>query len=297
MPVQLDSILDIAEQFEAVVLDQWGVLHDGTNPYPDAIETLQALRSRGLRLAVLSNSGKRAEPNLARIASMGFDGDLFETVMTSGEALWQSFEHDRLTSAGLMTANRLFAIERSAGDAKNWAHGLDLAFVSTLVDAEAILLMGLPDGPDAAAYGDLFEKALQQQLPVYCSNPDRASPRADGVQVISPGELAHRYADRGGNVTFYGKPFGPVFRAVERSLDLPADKLLMVGDSLAHDILGGADAGWSTLFIRGGLYRAHFSDADANNGSGDKHAIEVTLRRLAKSQNSPLPNYMMRFLK
>ncbi|WP_439142641.1 HAD hydrolase-like protein [Pseudooctadecabacter sp.] len=49
-------------------------------------------------------------------------------------------------------------------------------------------------------------------------------------------------------MTFYGKPHTPVFRAVERSMNVVPDRLLMVGDSLEHDISGAAKAGWATLF-------------------------------------------------
>ena len=65
----LDSISQIADQFDAIVLDQWGVLHDGTTPYDGAIDALQRLVSQGSRLAVLSNSGKRSDLNAQRIAA------------------------------------------------------------------------------------------------------------------------------------------------------------------------------------------------------------------------------------
>ena len=93
----LDSLKEIAGDYDAVVLDQWGVLHDGTTPYPRAIDTLKTLR--GTRFAVLSNSGKRAAPNAARIAAMGFCADLFDLVMTSGEALWQDIAAGRAAHA------------------------------------------------------------------------------------------------------------------------------------------------------------------------------------------------------
>ena len=76
----IQSLHDITDQFDAIVLDQWGVLHDGSAPYALAIDTLHNLKASGVRLAVLSNSGKRSELNAARITAMGFDVDLFETV-------------------------------------------------------------------------------------------------------------------------------------------------------------------------------------------------------------------------
>ncbi len=85
---RLDSIRDIAGDFEAIVFDQWGVLHNGSTAYPVAIEAVESLARDGARLAVLSNSGKRSAPNRKRIGSMGFPPEAFISVMTSGEALW-----------------------------------------------------------------------------------------------------------------------------------------------------------------------------------------------------------------
>lgn len=258
----LDSLMDVAGRYDAIVLDQWGVLHDGTKPYPGAVEAVRDLRSAGKHLAVLSNSGKRAAPNADRITAMGFPANAFETVMTSGEALWQDI------AAGRVPHRRFHPITREEGDAERWAEGLPITL--TTADPDAVLLMGLPDaGADP----------MLPNLPVYCTNPDRASPRAGGVTVVSPGAIAHAHKSKGGDVTFYGKPYEPVFRAVEHALG--TFNLLMVGDSLEHDIAGGHAAGWSTAFIRGGLHASAFS--------GDPP--DATIRALAGTESAPLPTY------
>jgi ribonucleotide monophosphatase NagD (HAD superfamily) len=64
----LSHLAEIADRYDAIVLDQWGVLHDGTRPYPGAVMALEQMKAGRARLAVLSNSGKRAAPNLTRIA-------------------------------------------------------------------------------------------------------------------------------------------------------------------------------------------------------------------------------------
>jgi HAD superfamily hydrolase (TIGR01459 family) len=272
----LDSLLTIAPNFGAVVLDQWGVLHDGTRPYPQALATLARLAGAGMRLAVLSNSGKRAAPNLARIAQMGFDPRVFACVMTSGEALWRD------VASGQVSARRLCPIERAPGDAADWAVGLDVTLTQNPADADAILLMGLPDGSDADAFADVLDIALVRNLPVLCTNPDRASPRAGGVQVVSPGTLAQAHAAHGGRVVFYGKPYLPVFRAIESALALPPDRLLMVGDSLVHDIAGAKGAGWQALLIEGGLH------ADILRSAGLEALVD-----LARAEAAPLPDFTL----
>lgn len=278
MTVAIDNLSEIAGRFDAIVLDQWGVLHDGTTSYPGAIAAVRALKNQGVKLAVLSNSGKRAAPNAARIARMGFEVGLFDLVMTSGEALWRDI------SAGHLAARCFCPIERDAGDAGIWAEGLDVSLTDTPDTADAILLMGLPDGAPLAAFAAILDTALARGMPVYCTNPDRASPRADGEIVVSPGTLGHDHAMRGGDVHFYGKPHLPVFRAIETALGLDAAALLMVGDSLEHDIAGGSAAGWSTAFVRGGLH------ADAFAGDAE---INETLVRLAAAETAPLPDFTL----
>lgn len=275
MTQAINSLKEIADRYDAIVLDQWGVLHDGTTPYPGAIAVLEGL---GSRLAVLSNSGKRAGPNAARIADMGFAERLFEVVMTSGEALWQDI------AAGRVSHRCLFPITRGSGDAETWSDGLAVELVDKVEGADAILLMGLPDGGDPTATNAVLEVARAKNIPMLCTNPDRASPRAGGATVISPGALAHAYVDAGGAVQFYGKPHRPVFAAVAAALDVAPDRLLMVGDSLEHDIAGGNSAGWATAFIRGGLH------ADAFNDGAD---IAETIARLAAKDNAPMPTYTL----
>jgi len=276
----IQSLIDIAHRFDAIVLDQWGVLHDGSAPYPGAIAALSALKAAGTRLAVLSNSGKRSAPNRARIAAMGFDTDIFETVMTSGEALWQDI------AQGHLPYQTLCAITAARGDAENWADGLNITLTDTPAQADAILLMGLPDDADPTAYTATLDQARTRGIPILCTNPDRASPRAGGAIVVSPGALGHHHITAGGDVRFYGKPHAPVFRALEQALNLPASRLLMVGDSLEHDIAGGHGAGWATAFVRGGLHGRVF----AQGAPADTLA---TLAALAAREDAPMPTFTL----
>ncbi|MEM1373276.1 MAG: TIGR01459 family HAD-type hydrolase [Pseudomonadota bacterium] len=248
MTRRIDTLADIADAYDAVVFDQWGVLHNGTEPYKGALHCVETLAGD---VAVLSNSGKRAAPNAVRIREMGFTRP-FHTVMTSGEALWRDIRLGKIKE-------RIFhAVERAPNDAQTWADGLDIAF-SSLAEAEALLLMGLPDESALSEWNPLLQSALGRDLPVYCSNPDRHSPRAGGT-VTSVGALAFAYKDLGGEVHFYGKPHRPIFDSLVDALG--SSNLLMVGDSLEHDIAGAAGASWDSVFVGGGLYRDHFSGGD-----------------------------------
>ncbi len=279
----IETISQIADQFDAIILDQWGVLHDGTTPYSGTVEALASLARNGVRLGVLSNSGKRADLNIDRIAGKGFPSDLFECVMTSGEALWQN-------AGGALTGKRAYAVAAKQDDPVHWANGLELTFVDDLADADFVLIMGLPEGdnaPSQTTLDVLRDNIVTLNVPVYCSNPDRKSPRAGGALAVSPGALAHAIKDAGGDVTFYGKPHAPVFRAIEKTMNIAPSRLLMVGDSLEHDIGGAANAGWKTLFVRGGIDAAAFQTGD----------IQTTMAQLVLQKSASSPDFSIQTLR
>ena len=275
MTQKIDTIQAIASNYDVIVFDQWGVLHNGTVPYPDAISAINQLTGTS---AVLSNSGKRSVPNAERIQSMGFAVDAFEFVMTSGEALWRDI------SDGKITGRRFLAVEGAPGDAATWAKGLEIELVQTPKEADAILLMGLPDGAKLSNWTTSLEIWRDADLPIYCSNPDRQSPRKDGL-VVSPGAIAFAYQDLGGRTEFYGKPYLPIFQAMENVFG--SGRYLMVGDSMEHDIAGAHAAGWDSLLIQGGLYANRFAAGDQDK----------TLAQIAVEKSCDLPTYRIEGLR
>jgi HAD superfamily hydrolase (TIGR01459 family) len=279
MTKKINSISEIVHEYDAIVFDQWGVLHDGRNPFEGTIECLHSLRKSNVKLAVLSNSGKRSQPNAERIAKMGFSSTLFEVIMTSGEALWTDI------SSNIINEKKFFPIERDKGDAKLWAESLDVSFEDTVHSAQAILLMGLPDGDDLINWTDFLEIALDLNLPLYCSNPDLLSPRPGGKLITAAGVLAHHYRDRGGRVVFYGKPHEKIFKNLQNILN--SKRILMVGDSLDHDILGGFSAGWDTLLVKCGIHAPEFI---SNNDI-------ITLKKIIDLKKCKPPTYLIESVK
>ena len=278
------TLVDIAAPFKAVVFDQWGVLHNGSTPYPGAAEAIEALANQGKTLAVLSNSGKRAEPNVERIALMGLPTHHFAHVMTSGEAFWQD------CARGRAAPGSVFPITAKPGDFEAWRQGLAISKADSVLEANAVLLMGLPEGADGRSQMHMLELARDCDLPLYCTNPDKGSPRADGAVQLSPGALAHAFQDAGGKVIFYGKPHRPIFDVLIATLALEPGDILMVGDSLEHDIAGGASAGWKTAFVMGGLH-AHA----VSQSSSRADPLQIT-QALAWQHASPLPDFLISHL-
>lgn len=279
MVVEIQSLAEISGDFEAIVLDQWGVLHNGAVPYAGVPDALKTLADGGVKLAVLSNSGRRAAANATRIAKLGYRSGTFAEVMTSGEALWRDLSAGRLSGF-----ERLYAVSSRPNDAEEWIAGLGTTTLAdTPEDADGVLLMGLSDTQSRADIARILERAGARDIPVICSNPDHASPRAGGQIVSSIGALALEHERRGGRVIYYGKPHRAVFDALMRSLQATPSGLVIVGDSLDHDIAGAHAVGWKSVFVQGGLHAERFSGGDAVG----------ILKSLVAEKGTPEPDYMI----
>jgi ribonucleotide monophosphatase NagD (HAD superfamily) len=139
-----------------------------------------------------------------------------------------------------------------------------------VADADFILARGLftirTGRGDAGAvlYDDdvhaepLLRAALARGLPMLVANPDLVRP--DGKDSPMPGRLAARYASMGGDVRSVGKPHARVYRAALEQLAAAgvgdARRVVAVGDSMSHDILGARRAGLDAVLITGGVHAA-----------------------------------------
>jgi HAD superfamily hydrolase (TIGR01459 family) len=253
-----EGLAELAPHHNGFVLDQFGVLHDGQAPYPGVAEALRQLRAHGKRVLVLSNSGKRAAHNSARLARFGVTPELYDGVISSGEVCWQMLH--RRDRAPWNTLGRRVLLVNPAEDAP-MVEGLALEPVDTVARADFILLASLPDGMPPAALQPLLDGAAARGLALVCANPDRERLTPRGVEPSS-GSVAARYEQMGGRVVWVGKPHPLIYDACrERLAALGVTRICAVGDSLEHDVLGGSRAGFDTCFIAGGLHAGDFARA------------------------------------
>ena len=73
---QLNSISQIAANYDAFILDIWGVIHDGELLYPQVLPCLQALRAAGKQICFLSNAPRRASKVAAALGKFGIGAEL-----------------------------------------------------------------------------------------------------------------------------------------------------------------------------------------------------------------------------
>jgi len=236
--MRIDGLSGIAGNFGGMLIDQFGVIHDGQTLYPGTLRILSELRGRGIPVAVMTNSGKRAAANTERLVRMGVPrGDFIDTV-SSGEVAFQSLK-----------VKKAFLIGRDGDD-----YGFTgIEFVKNPHDAEAILILG-SNAPHTSL--EEYRKMLTGlTLPAICCNPDKLMLTSSGLQP-APGAIAALYQEMGGTVTWIGKPYPAIYQHAAKLIGSP-QRILCIGDSAEHDVAGGRAAGFSTLLVMTGVSAGH----------------------------------------
>jgi HAD superfamily hydrolase (TIGR01459 family) len=256
------GIAELAERYDGFILDVWGVLHNGIEPYPRVVDTLYRLKAAGKRLCVLSNAPVRAETVAGRIEKIGIPRDAYHHIMTSGEEVWQHLKH-RPDAFYQRLGTRVLHIgpERDKG----MLDGIDLVGVQDAAEADFVLNTGPGEPADTVAtYRPVLAAALARRLPMVCANPDLTVMRGADV-LICAGSLAQAYEADGGEVRWHGKPFPGVYRTCLALLGV-ADKgrILGVGDSPRTDVAGANGAGLDSLLVAGGLHASEFGFVAGN---------------------------------
>jgi HAD superfamily hydrolase (TIGR01459 family) len=282
-PTFCSGLADIASRYQGFIVDQWGVLHDGEAAYPGAIATLERLRAEGRRVVLLSNSGRLVAVNLGRLRAMGFADDLVEGVFTSGEATWRALR-DRPDPFFAALGERCLLWAQDADH--EIMDGLPLIVVGDVDEADFILLAGTDPGGSLETFKPALARALARDLPMVCANPDVVVVGPDGMG-MAPGAIARHYQSLGGRVAFAGKPHPPIYRlCLETLAPIPPARILAIGDSLEHDIAGGAAMGLDTALVMGGIHAEAF---DLERG---RSANWPALERLAHSHGA-LPRWVL----
>lgn len=249
LPV-LQAFAEIADQYDALLCDIWGVIHNGRAPYPGVVDALKAYRARGGLVALLSNVPKPRGPIPAQLARIGVDDHCFDTVITSGDAI--------RAVLGARAPGPFYRIGPD-DDSPLWA-GLGLAETRDMAQAAFVAISGLNDPsrehPDE--YRDRLAPALARGLDLICANPDRVVRFGDKLYWCA-GAVADVYAAMGGQVILAGKPHAPIYdialaEVAQHRPGTPRSRILCIGDGLATDIAGANAQGLDALFIASGIH-------------------------------------------
>ena len=110
-------------------------------------------------------------------------------------------------------------------------------------------------------YIPLLIKAKKLDIPFVCANPDFETLNHNSKKLtICMGTVAELYEKLGGKIFFLGKPKIDIYvEATKKLKNLKKNKVLAIGDSIHHDILGANSFGVDSLLITSGIHHSSFN--------------------------------------
>jgi HAD superfamily hydrolase (TIGR01459 family) len=266
-PLLTDHFSTLAPNYDAVLSDVWGVIHNGVESFPPACDALARFRANGGSVVLISNAPRPGNQVRRLLDHLHVPHSAYDAIVTSGDVT-RDYVAER-------AGEPVFHI----GPERDLTifTGLDAPF-GPLESADYVICSGLYDDeietPDD--YRELVAKIRERNLFMVCANPDVVVERGDRL-VYCAGAIADLYAEQGGEVFYAGKPYRPLYDLAlaetakvrkARSLEgVTLDRVLAIGDSVRTDLKGAHDLGVDCLFVTAGIHAeelGHRDDPDPN---------------------------------
>jgi HAD superfamily hydrolase (TIGR01459 family) len=248
-PQILAGLSQVADRYDVLLCDVWGVIHNGREAWPEACAALEQFQRERGPVVLISNSPRPAEAVRPQLDQLCVPKSAWTSFITSGDA------------------TRALLAERAPGPA--WRigperddvlyEGLGLDFAGP--EEAAFIACTGPVDDDVETpedYRASLTIAARRGLTMICANPDRLVHRGDKL-IYCGGALADLYAELGGAVIMAGKPYPAIYDLCmeEARVLLGRDgRVLCIGDGIPTDVKGAQDQGLDCLFIVGGLHGA-----------------------------------------
>lgn len=263
LPHALPHLSAVAGDYDVLLCDVWGVIHNGRESWAGPCEALTRFRAAGGTVVLISNSPRPSDGVIAQMDGLGVPRAAWQTVVTSGDATRNELARRAPGPALVIGPERDDPLYDGTG----------IQRATGVADAAFISLTGLDDDETETPedYRDRLAPAVARDLEMICANPDRVAQRGDKL-IYCGGAIADLYESLGGRVTMAGKPFGPIYElAVDAAEDLrggPVDRsrILCIGDGVVTDVMGANRQALDCLFIAQGI---HGDKARAEDGQLD----------------------------
>jgi HAD superfamily hydrolase (TIGR01459 family) len=283
VPTFSSHFATLAPGYDVLLSDVWGVVHNGVAATPNACDALRRFRERGGTVVLITNAPRPGDFVQKFIDGLKVPRDSYDAIVSSGDVT-RALIRER---AGGRVAHIGPARDRPMFD------GLGVT-LAPIEDADYVVCSGLYDdtkeGPDD--YEDAIVAMLKRKLPMICANPDIVVERGDQL-VYCAGAIADRYAARGGDVVYAGKPYLPIYDEAmaaarkARGRDTTHDRVLAIGDSVRTDLKGSAAFGIDCLFVTAGIHAEEL---------GGRHSPDATALSAMFKDAQVAPKFVMQQL-
>ena len=255
--IRTKSFRSIVKNYKAVFFDAFGVLKNHQGLIPGIINTFEYLDSKGIKYYLLTNDSSRSPEMLAQWYQ---DRGVYQVTA------------DKILSSG-MVAMEYFKLKVSNGNSvaylgtENSAHYIETAGLKTVAvknidlnNIDHIESFAFLDD-EGFNWNEDINKAInllrKKNMTVIVANTDINYPVNQNDVSIAVGSLADMVEKIiGKSFIRFGKPDAQMFLlAYERALqdiDVRRNEILMVGDTLHTDIMGGNKFGLDTVLVLSG---------------------------------------------
>lgn len=262
------SFLKTAVNFKAVFLDSYGVLKNYKGLIDGVQESINFLRSKNIAIRILTNDASRSQEQQAEsFSSIGLQGIEVHEIITSG-MMAKQFLQQKITDgkiAYLGTENSAQYILQSGLehipvkniDLKN----LDKINAFVFLDDE-----GFEWNEDINKTVNLLR---YKNIPVIVANSDKFYPVSKHDVAVATGGIAKLVESMlHKKFIHFGKPDSQMFMyaydELNKTSSFNKNEILMVGDTLGTDILGGNKFGVKTALVLSGNTSANDVHVEIN---------------------------------
>ncbi|MBL6785583.1 MAG: TIGR01459 family HAD-type hydrolase [Rickettsiales bacterium] len=241
----IESIIDVIDDYELVILDIFGVIHNGSEIFPNVEKTLKQLKELNKTVIFLSNAPRRAVSTQKRLEDFNiYKGKDYLDILTSGEIAFNFFNQSNKTQ-------KYFYVGPEKD--RNIFEATSKMIESDPSNADFLIATGLDIHEEVSDVQKQLDQAIENNLLFYCINPDKMVHKAGGRSHICAGAVADRYLEMGGKVEYFGKPYPNSYEFISSEYSVPKSKILAVGDGILTDIKGANNYGCDSLLIASGL--------------------------------------------
>jgi 4-nitrophenyl phosphatase len=231
---------DKLRSIENLIVDMDGVLYRGDEAIAGTKEFFAFLRERPIGFILATNNSTRtAQQYVDKLARMGVEVALSE-ILTSSQATAMHLETLAppgtkvyvIGEEGLETAVREGGYTISGDGAEFVVVGMDRRLTYEKLKVATLL--------------------IRKGARFIGSNPDKTLPTEEGFLPGAGAMLAAVEASTGVTPTIVGKPERTIFELALAKLESSKEDTAIIGDRLDTDILGGYNAGLTTILVLSG---------------------------------------------
>lgn len=267
--MELTDFKAAIDPYKVIFFDAFGVLKTYNALIPGIENTFAYLKDTGKEFYVLTNDASRSPRQLAdSYHRLGLYDIEPETIVSSG-MLARDYLQTKVKNgvvAYLGTKNSAHYLETAGLTAQSIS---DLS-LDNIDDVSALVFMddeGFEWGTDLNKTVNLLRK---KTIPVIVANTDRTYPMGLKTVAIAIGAVAKMVEDIVGKQFMrFGKPDAQMFifacQQIQKYRGVDRSEILMVGDTLTTDILGGNKFGLDTALVLTGNTRIEDVDMRINS--------------------------------